>query len=241
MTSSAPGSHKMTTIRPPASVPFVRNVRSTLGSDTLGRDTLGRRAPSAGRIARRRWLLGTTKTLLPLMALLLLGSIVVWPQIDHQIEAGRIAYRRLSGDLAGGQLTDARYRGVDEQGRPYAFTARTAVQVTPERVNLVSPKGDIVTESGAWVMLQSDRGVYLQHTDKLDLSGHVLLYRDDGTTLRTASAAVDLKQSAAMGSETVSAEGPFGTIDAVGFSFVDKGAVIHFAGPARMVVSGHTP
>ncbi len=200
-----------------------------------------RRAPSAGRIARRRFVLGVTKLFLPLCALLLLCSIVVWPQIDHEIAAARVAYRHLAGELASGQLVDARYRGVDERGRPYAFTARTARQVDPERVNLVDPKGDVVTESGAWVMLQADQGVFLQHMNKLDLSGHVLLYRDDGTTLHTSSAAVDLKQGAALGSETVSAEGPFGTLDATGFALVDKGNVIQFAGPARLVVSGHTP
>jgi lipopolysaccharide export system protein LptC len=191
-------------------------------------------------MARRRFLVGATKTLLPVMAALLMVSIVIWPQLDRQIEASRIAFLRMGSDLAGGQLTDLRYRGVDQRGRPYAFTAGTAQQVTPERINLTTPKGDVVTESGAWVMIQSDKGVYLQHSDKLDLSGHVVLYRDDGTTLHTATASVDLKQGAALGSDTVSAEGPFGTIDATGFALVDKGAVIQFAGPARLIVSGHS-
>ncbi len=199
-----------------------------------------RRPPSPGRMARRRFLVGATKTLLPVMAALLMVSIVIWPQLDRQIEASRIAFLRMGSDLAGGQLTDLRYRGVDQRGRPYAFTAGTAQQVTPERINLTTPKGDVVTESGAWVMIQSDKGVYLQHSDKLDLSGHVVLYRDDGTTLHTATASVDLKQGAALGSDTVSAEGPFGTIDATGFALVDKGAVIQFAGPARLIVSGHS-
>jgi lipopolysaccharide export system protein LptC len=199
-----------------------------------------RRAPTAGRIARRRFVVGATKVLLPLLAALLMVSIVIWPQLDRQIEAGRIAFRRMSGELASGQLTDLRYRGVDERGRPYAFTAGSAQQVTPERVNLTNPKGDIVTESNTWVMVKSEHGVYLQHADKLDLSGHVVLYHDDGTTLYTATAAIDLKQGAALGSDTVSAEGPFGTIDATGFALVDKGAVIQFTGPARLVVSGHS-
>ena len=38
-------------------------------------------------------------------------------------------------------MTDARYRGVDEQGRPYTVTAATAQQVAPERVNLTDAEG----------------------------------------------------------------------------------------------------
>ncbi len=198
-----------------------------------------RRPPSAGRIARRRFVLLLTKLLLPTMALLLLVSVAIWPQLQRQMEAGRIAYRKLSGDIENGRLSDARYRGVDERGRPYALTATSARQVTPERVDLTHPKGDVVTESGAWVMLQADQGVYIQHSGKLDLSGHVQLYRDDGTTLHTATASVDLKQGVATSGDTVSVEGPFGTIDASGFTVVDKGAVLQFIGPARMILNGH--
>ncbi len=203
------------------------------------RAAIERAVPSAGRIARRRIVVIATKVLLPLCAMLLLVSIVAWPQLERQLEAGRLAYQRITGDIAAGQLTELRYRGVDERGRPYAFTASQAQQVTQERINLTEPKGDLVTESGDWLMLQSQQGVFLQHSNKLDLSGHVVLYRDDGTTLRTASASVDLKQGAAMGSDTVSAEGPFGTLDASGFALVDKGSVIQFAGPARLVLDGH--
>ena len=35
-------------------------------------------------------------------------------------------------------------------------------------------------------MLQAKDGVYLQHTNQLDLSRDVTLYRDDGTTVTTS-------------------------------------------------------
>ena len=49
------------------------------------------------------------------------------------------------------------------------------------------------------------------------------LYRDDGTTMVTASASIDLKPGAAAGGEPTHAEGPFGTLDAQGFTLTDKG------------------
>src|SRR5262249_27223343 len=149
--------------------------------------------------------------LLPVLAMLLLASIALWPEIARQLDATRQGYQRIRSAIAGANVVNARYRGVDEQGRPYTFTAATAQQVSPERINLTTPKGDIMMGDGTWLMVQSKLGVYLQHTDQLDLAQDVTLYRDDGTTVTTASASVDLKNGAAASSEPTHAEGPFGT------------------------------
>jgi lipopolysaccharide export system protein LptC len=87
-------------------------------------------------------------------------------------------------------------------------------------------------------MVKAKQGVYMQHSDLLDLSHDVTLYRDDGTTMLTASASMDLKQGAGSGAEPVHAEGPFGTLEAQGFTLTDKGALIDFTGPAKLVLNG---
>jgi lipopolysaccharide export system protein LptC len=178
---------------------------------------------------------------LPAVALLLLATIALWPELDRMRDSARIAFQRVSAEAGGARLTDAHYRGVDAQGRPYTLTAATAQQDGPERVNLTTPKGDITLSNGTWLMVQSKKGVYLQHSGQLDLSQEVTLYRDDGTTLVTASAAVDLKNGAAASSEPTHAEGPFGTLDAQGFTLTDKGAAVQFAGPAHLVLNGTAP
>ncbi len=199
-----------------------------------------RRPPSPSGIARRRLLVRLSKFLLPLAALGLLALIAVWPEIDRGPDHGRLTFSQFSAEVDGAKLTDARYRGVDEQGRPYTITAKTAKQVTPDRVNLTTPVGDLTLKDGTWLHGQSKDGVYLQHSGSLDLSHDVILYRDDGTTLTTESAAIDLKSGAAAGSEPVHAEGPFGTLDAHGFVLTDSGAAIQFTGPARLVLNGTT-
>ncbi len=197
-----------------------------------------RRAPTPSRIARRRLLITWSKRLLPLLALVLLSSIALWPEIARQTAAGRAALRGWSaGITANGQMINARYHGVDEKNRPYTLTATTATQATPERVNLTDPKGDVLMESGNWLMLKALRGVYMQHLSELDLEGNVWLYRDDGTTLRSATASLDLRAGAGASNDVTNAEGPFGTLDAMGFALVDKGAVIQFVGPARLVLN----
>jgi lipopolysaccharide export system protein LptC len=200
-----------------------------------------RKPPSAGRLARRRFAVNLTKWTLPVGALLLLSSMALWPELGRIRDQERLSLQRMASAVGGATLTDARYRGVDEQGRPYTVTAASAQQVTDDRINLTTPKADITLANGTWLMLQSKRGVYLQNTNQLDLSQDVTLYRDDGTTVVTASASIDLKQNAAAGAEPTHAEGPFGTLDAQGFTVTDKGTAIQFTGPAHLVLNGTTP
>ncbi len=198
-----------------------------------------RRMPTSGGIARRRAFVTGTKWLLPAGALALLASVALWPELARVGESGRVAFRRaFSAVPDSGKLREARYRGVDERGRPYTVTADWASQDGPLRVNLQEPKGDMLLEGGSWVMVQSRDGVYIQHSGQLDLSRDVVLYRDDGTVMRTQSASVDVKNSAAASNEMTHAEGPFGVLDAQGFTLVDKGAVVQFHGPARLVLNG---
>ncbi len=197
-----------------------------------------RRPPTPGNLARRRLVITLTKWLLPVGALLLLATIALWPEIDRMGDSARIAFKRVTNEIGGATVTNARYRGVDQQGRPYTLTAVTAQQDGVDRVNLTTPKGDITLANGTWLMVQSKLGVYLQHSQQLDLSREVTLYRDDGTTLVTASASVDMKNGAAASAEPTHAEGPFGTLDSQGFTLTDKGAAIQFNGPAHLVLNG---
>jgi lipopolysaccharide export system protein LptC len=197
-----------------------------------------RRLPSSRYMARRRIAITLTKLVLPALALALLSSVALWPEFDRAKDQARAAFRRLSNEIQAAQLIDARYHGIDDKGRPYTLTAATARQVGPERVNLTTPKGDITLQDGTWLMLQAKDGVFMRHINELDLSHDVTLYRDDGTTMVTASASIDLKNGAAAGAQPVHAEGPFGTLDAQGgFTLVDKGATIQFAGPAHLVLN----
>ncbi len=194
--------------------------------------------PSRGKLARRRWTVGLAKRLLPLAALVLLASVALWPEIEHETDQARLSYRRGAAPPESGRMVDAIYHGVDASNRPYTMTAATAHQVNPDHIDLTEPKGDMTLETGNWLMAQSRNGVYLPHTGSLDMSDAVHLYRDDGTTLDTSTATLDLKAGAAAGADMVHSEGPFGTMDAQGFAVTDHGAVMRFTGPGRLVLQG---
>jgi lipopolysaccharide export system protein LptC len=197
-----------------------------------------RAPPPPKRIARRRLTIVLAKWILPIIAVVLLASVALWPEVQEMTYASRLAMSHVSGEVEGGKLVDARYKGVDERGRPYTVTAATAWQIDAERVGLTMPKGDITLENGTWLMLTSKTGTYLQHLSQLDLVGDVTLYRDDGTTMHTHSATIDLKAGAAAGSDATHVEGPFGTLDSKGFTVMDKGNSIDFPGPAHVLLNG---
>ena len=56
--------------------------------------------------------------------------------------------------------------------------------------------------------------------------------------MQTDSATLDVKAGAASSAALVHVEGPFGTIDAQGFTLLDRGNAIQFQGPGRMVLNG---
>jgi len=200
--------------------------------------TRQRRLPTPGRLALRRFVITLTKWVLPLTAMGLLSLIALWPQIDAATTKARLALNHVTGEVEGGKLIDARYNGLDEKGRPYTLTAATAWQIDAQKVGLTLPKGDITLENGTWLMLTSKRGTFIQGLNQLDLVKDVTLYRDDGTTMHTESASIDMKMGAAGGSDPVHVEGPFGVLDAQGFTVMDKGNAIDFSGPAHVIMNG---
>ena len=176
--------------------------------------TRARFVPGPGRIARRRIAVTLSKWLLPAVALALLSAMVVWPELERAGEHARTFIRQATSDLEGGRMIGPRYHGLDEQGRPFVVTADTARQIDPDRVALVAPAGDITLQDRTWLMLRAKRGVFFRKTNQIDLSSEVFLYRDDGITMTTESASIDMKNGAVGGPEKVHAEGPFGTLDA---------------------------
>jgi lipopolysaccharide export system protein LptC len=199
-----------------------------------------RRPISPAALARRRRAVATAKRALPLAALALLAAIGLWPEFSRDVDRQRLSLQQAGAAAESGQMIDATYHSVDDRGRPYTVTATHAREATPGRIQLTDPAADLTQSNGGWLMGRAKRGLYDQHDGDLDVWGDVQLYRDDGTTLITSSANIDLRAGAAAGSEQVHAEGPFGTLDAQGFASTDRGAIIQFTGPGRLVLNARS-
>jgi len=197
-----------------------------------------RRVPTRGGLLRRRLMINTSKFFLPAAALLLLSSIALWPEFHRASDTVRGVMRGLSVTVDGARLSNAHYNGIDERGRPYTVTAATATQRGQDRIDLTVPNADMTLENRSWLNVKSRQGVYMRQEEQLDLSHDVVLYRDDGTTMTTDSASVEMKAGVASSASATHVEGPFGTLDAAGFTTVDKGAAIQFWGPVHLEMNG---
>lgn len=195
-----------------------------------------RPVPSAADLARRRSLLDAAKWVLPGLALLLLGSIAVWPELSRLMNENRAALREMARTkVESGNMEGAVYRGVDTHGRPYMITARLTHQIGPDRVDLTDPEADIFLGASGWADIRADHGVYMQHEQTLNLWGHVVLYRDDGTLMNGTTADLDLKRSVVASDDGVHAEGPFGILDAQGYFLDQHAGILQFTGPQRVI------
>lgn len=199
-----------------------------------------RPAPRPGQLARRRILVGLAKRLLPALALALLAVVVFWPEIEGGDERSRVSFRRFQQPRAESlRVVSPRYQDVDELSRPYTITARVAQQVGGEQVlDLDGPRADMVLTDGGWVHVSADAGRYDRPRHHLDLAGDVTIHHDNGVTLRTPEASIEVEAGTASGDAPVAAQGPFGTLEAEGFRLKERGAVVVFTGRARAVLEG---
>jgi lipopolysaccharide export system protein LptC len=197
-----------------------------------------RAVPSAGSIDRRHRFIQGMKFALPLMAVLLLGLLLLWPNLGGN--DGRLSFRRgptLVPEAL--QLVAPRFQGIDELGRPYTITARIGRQVGRDEVMLLDrPRADILMNDGAWIYLEADNGRYDRPERHLDLEDNVRLFHSDGMMFRTGAAAVQIGQGNAEGDRPTQAQGAFGTIESEGFRLRDRGAVMVFTGKAHAVLEG---
>ncbi len=230
------------------SADVARRRMSVGGAGIDGPGARFRRLPDAGELARRRRLLRWTKWALPAGALLLLGSIAAWPEIDRTLNSARLGISQAGRvRVESGHMLGARYRGLDTHDRPFTITASEALQAAPnradpatpagDRVNLNAPIADTINDGGSWVQIDAGKGVYLQHGQQLDLSQHVTLYRDDGIMMTGPVADLDIKRGIVASNDWVHAEGPFGQLDAQNYLMSQRDGIAQFGGPGRLVLN----
>lgn len=203
-----------------------------------------RHAGTAGitqRQGRSSRLVMLMKLLLPAIAAGLIGLIVAWPQLrtgDTRFRPGSARINPGEADVV--RMTNARFQGADERGQPYVVTSVSATQPTGSAsvVLMDAPKADIATDDGSWIALTADSGIYYRDLHKVDLSGAVNIFHDQGYEFRSQSAVIDLKAATASGNQRVEGQGPFGQIAAEGFQILERGHRLIFTGRTRLVMSG---
>jgi lipopolysaccharide export system protein LptC len=201
------------------------------------------RAPlDAKKLARRRSQVALAKRLLPTLAVLLLASVALWPEIDRTADHARSTFEKLgAASTQAMYMSKPHYRGVDQRNEPYTITAKSMGEPVQGQFDLIAPMADLflggADSDAGWLMVWSNYGTYVDKPATLDLVGDVNLYRADGMIFSTDDSTMDLADNTVIGDARIHGEGPLGTLDGQAFALLDHGALLQIAGPVKLVLN----
>jgi len=176
---------------------------------------------------------------LPAVAVLLVCVVAVWAQWGTIEARFRIGFAQINPEEAKTlRMVKPRFAGTNKRSQPFTLTADEARRARPgaDQIVLKNPKGDITTDSGAWVALMAAKGNYAQKKQVLDLGGGVDLYHDKGMHFASPTARINLQTGVAEGKDPVTGSGPSIDVTGEGFKVLDGGKTVVFTGKSKAIL-----
>ena len=190
------------------------------------------------RMRHHSRLVVSLKVLFPSLAAVMIGLVILWPQMKAQQEENISLISSEVVDLPNDQaMINPRFFTVDEKGEPFNLTAETAFELPGEtrRVQLDLIKADLLMKDDRWFALDAKVGIYSQVDDTMELFKQVNLYTETGEEIETTQALINMKNRDILGSKEVFVRTPSGYAKAEGFSVTQDGTVIRLTGKTRAV------
>lgn len=223
----------------PAAAPPDPAARPAAGAPGQMRHATAPRQIARG-VRRRRTPIRLLKIALPLMVVVTLGYLVYWwlESRENTVDVTIVEGAEQGQSKAEVTVSDVKYDGKDDQGRPFSITAQAASHAEGDdrHIALKKPLADIIMASGAYVAVTAAEGMLDRDSDIVTLHGDVTLFHDNGLSFQTDSATIDLKAKTAEGSEPVEGQNEDGEVIAQGFKVLDDGNTIEFTGKAYMKI-----
>jgi lipopolysaccharide export system protein LptC len=179
------------------------------------------------------------KRALPLAAGIVILAVVAYALVPRPTERGvSLTYGsvdKIKNDLA---MMKPRLTGADEKGNPYVITADIAIQdkKDPHRARMQKIEADTTLQDGRWLSATAERGSIDSDTGKLALDGGIAVFTDSGFELHTSAMDVDLKKNLFSGNQTVTGQGPTGTLRADRFWIDRRKQMIQLTGNVHTTI-----
>jgi lipopolysaccharide export system protein LptC len=156
------------------------------------------------------------KRLLALGAFLTIATVLAFffvQRMPRQLQMSYERVGRVKNDLT---MMKPRLAGSDSKGNPYVITADRAVQDVnnPKKATLQNLEADISLDKGDWINARAKAGFVDMSTGQLELYNGIDVFTAKGYELHSNSASANLKQNMIHGHETVTGQGPDGTLRA---------------------------
>lgn len=177
------------------------------------------------------------KVLLPSLAALLVGLVILWPQLQARQDEAISIVSETDAAPQDQMMVNPRFFTVDGKGEPLNMTAENAYELPGEtrRIRLNNVKADLVLKDNRFLALDAAAAVYFQSKDTVELSESVNLYSEDGFELNTTQAQIGLKDQNLKGTAETFIRTPAGTAVSDGFEITDGGTVVRLTGKTKVV------
>jgi len=180
------------------------------------------------------------KRLLSLGAFLIIATVLAFFFVQRMPRQLQMSYERLGrieNDLT---MVKPRLAGADTKGNPFVITADSAVQDAhnPKKASLKNLEADLTVDKQNWINARAHAGMVDMDSGALELRGGIDVFTATGYELHTASASANLKQSVIHGHETVTGQGPQGTLRADEFHADRATNLLTLSGHVQMTLLG---
>lgn len=177
------------------------------------------------------------KVLLPSLAALLVGLVILWPQLQARQDEAISIVSETDAAPQDQMMVNPRFFTVDGKGEPLNMTAENAYELPGEtrRIRLNNVKADLVLKDNRFLALDAAAAVYFQSKDAVELSESVDLYSEDGFELNTTQAQIGLKDQNLKGTAETFIRTPAGTAVSDGFEITDGGTIVRLTGKTKVV------
>ncbi len=177
------------------------------------------------------------KVLLPSLAALLVGLVILWPQLQARQDEAISIGSETDAAPQDQMMVNPRFFTVDGKGEPLNMTAEIAYELPGEsrRIRLNNVKADLVLKDNRFLALDAAAAVYFQSKDAVELSESVNLYSEDGFELNTTQAQIGLKDQNLKGTAETFIRTPAGTAVSDGFEITDGGTIVRLTGKTKVV------
>ncbi len=176
---------------------------------------------------------------LPIFALIMMGIVLAWPELDNQIKAIPQEEVLNAREIAvgGNELLNPHYNTTDAQNNPVNVKAKKAIQSQNNNniVRLENPQADFKTKKGESISMQALHGTYDQSGEKLFLQDNVKITHQSNYTLNAKELRLNVKTQEAFSNKDIIITGEDIELKAIGLQGNMNDGTLVFEGPATLI------
>lgn len=188
---------------------------------------------------RRTRMVRLAKLLLPSIAAVLIGTLLVFPSLKQDIRDIKLDITRpKKEELEKLHIENTVLYITNKDNQVNNFTAKNIDETAPgsKLIKLNEPEGMITVNKDSWVNLKSKSGYYNQTSNVIQLTENVEMFYNEGIEVHSDEIFYDFNQEKGYSNHPVAAEGIFGTLLAEGFEFTNEDNILTFIGHNDIVI-----